>query len=327
MRTEGNLLPDPANEGREGPVPQSAIADAARRIRLYVRWTPVLQLDADLGVDKPQLLTLKLDMLQPSGSFKVRNAFSVLTAHRAHAGAIAASGGIFGIAMAHAARALSVPLTVFVPRSSPPAKINAVRRYGVRVEVVDGYYPEALAAAENRAAETGVKVVHGYDDPDVIAGAGTCGAELDLQAPELDTVLVAVGGGGLIAGIASWYAGRIRILGVETERTQTMHAAFAVGRPVDVEVGGIAASALGARRVGDLPWKVARRWVDAVHLVTDDDLLRAQRWLWETARLLAEPAAAAPLAALMTGAYRPEPGERVGLIVCGANVDPRSFAG
>ena len=300
------------------------IAEAAERIRAFVRRTPVLQVQDGNLPPTGRPLTLKLDMLQPTGSFKVRNAFAALTRHQPPGGVIAASGGNFGIAMAYAAGTLGIPLTVFVPQSSPQEKIDAVRRHGATVELVDGYYSEARAASERRARETGASIVHGYDDADVIAGAGTCGLELDEQAPGMDTVLVAVGGGGLIAGIASWYAGRATIVGVETEQTPTLHAAFAAGQPVDVEVGGLAASALGARRVGSIPWAVATRWVDSVRLVRDDDLRAAQRWLWDTARLVAEPAAVAPLAALVTGAYRPAAGERVAAIVCGANVDPAS---
>jgi len=299
------------------------IGVAAVRIAGHVRETPVLRLEADaLGV--PAIL--KLDLLQPTGSFKVRGAFSLLLAAPIPGGGVtAASGGNFGAAVAYAAGRLGVAATIFVPASSPREKIDALAALGAEVRVIDGYYPAALAACREWAAERDVLFAHAYDQREVVAGQGTCGRELAAQAPEVDTVLVAVGGGGLIGGIASWYRDDARIVSVETEGTPTLHAALAAGEPVDVEIGGIAASSLGASRVGDHPWAAARRWVDRAVLVSDEALTAARRRLWQTARLAVEPGAAAPVAALLSGAYGPEPGERVAVVVCGANADPRDL--
>lgn len=323
-------MSDPASAGA-GPAPvdrpsavveRGAIEAAADRIGDHVRRTPVVRLEAGaVGLSLP--LWLKLDLLQPTGSFKVRGAFSLLQARQVPpAGVIAASGGNFGLAIAYAAHALGHAATVFVPGTTPSVKIDRIRELGATVEVVAGYYPEAFEASQDRAAETGALVAHAYDQPEIVAGAGTCAAELDADVAGLDTVLVAVGGGGLIAGTVGWYEGRARVVGVESEGTPTLFEARRAGHPVDVAVGGIAASALGARRIGSIAWAAVTRWTVESVLVGDDDLRAAQRRLWDAARLLVEPAAAAPLAALLTGAYRPEPGERLAIVLCGANLDP-----
>ena len=240
-------------------------------------------------------VTLKLDCLQVTGSFKPR---------------------------AHAARVLGHAATIFVPETSPAMKIDRVRATGADVRVIPGFYPEALAASEDEVERTGALFAHAYDQPEIVAGQGTCGRELDMARPDLDTVLVAVGGGGLIAGIAGWYGGSARVVAVETVGSPTLHAARLAGEPVDVEVGGLAVSSLGARRVGRYAWEAARRWVDDAVLVTDEDVLTAMHCLWEAARVAAEPGGAAAFAALTSGAYRPTDGERVGVVVCGANLDP-----
>lgn len=295
---------------------------AAARIASFVRTTPVLVVEAaGLGTAVPVML--KLDLLQPTGSFKVRGAFNLLASGSVPAaGVVAASGGNFGLAVAHAARTLGHHAAIFVPDSSPRAKIDRLAAFGADVHVVPGFYADSLAAAEAYRAGSGALWAHAYDQPEVVAGQGTCARELEAQAPALDTVLVAVGGGGLVGGVATWLADRVRVVAVETQGCPTLHAALAAGKPVDVEVGGLCASSLGARRAGMLGFAAATRWVDDSLLVSDDDVREAQHRLWEACRLVAEPGGAAAVAALTAGVYRPAPDERVAAIVCGANVDP-----
>jgi len=257
--------------------------------------------------------------MQPTGSFKVRGAFSELTrAAIPEAGVVAASGGNFGLAVAYAAGTLGHVATVFVPATSPEEKIGRVAAHGAEVRVVPGYYPDALAASRAWAGGSGAYEVHAYDQPGVVSGQGTCGQEIMRQVPDVTTILIAVGGGGLIGGIACWARHDVTIVGVESQRCPTLHAAREAGGPVEVDVGGIAASALGASRLGELAWE-ANRWIDSSVLVSDQEILRAQRWLWDTCRVLAEPAACAPVAALISGACRPDAGERVVALVSGAN--------
>ena len=298
--------------------------DAAReRIAPHVRRTPVLDVAAGtFGVASP--LTLKLELLQVTGSFKPRGAFNrMLTAGVGPAGVVAASGGNFGLAVGHAARELGHHAEIFVPSTSPAAKIDKVRATGADVRVIDGYYDDASAAATQRAAETGAAWMHPFDQPEVVAGQGTIGLELSEQAPDADTVLVAVGGGGLIAGIASWFAGRdVRVIGVEPVTSRCLQASLEAGAPVDVPVSGRAADSLGTRRAGDIAFAVASAGhVDHVVLVDDDAILEAQRAIWRELRMFAEPGGAAALAAVMCGAYAPEAGERLVVLVCGANGD------
>jgi threonine dehydratase len=310
-----------------GEITKEAITEAAARIAGRVRRTPVVALGSEPG-ELAADLVLKLEFLQPTGSFKVRGAFNLLlTSDLPSEGVVAASGGNFGLAIAYAAHALGIAAHVFVPDSSPKAKIDRLRRFGAEVHVEQGFYPEALAASQEFVARRGGLFAHAYDQREVVTGQGTCGRELEEQIPELDTIVVAVGGGGLIGGIASWYRDRVRIVAVETEGTPTLFAARESGRPVDVAVSGIAASALGAGRLGSIGWEAATRWVDEAVLVSDDAVRASQRRLWEQARLLVEPAAATTLAVLTTGAYTPQPDERVGLLLSGANVDPRSIPG
>ncbi len=257
--------------------------------------------------------------MQPTGSFKVRGAFSALTAAAIpEAGVVAASGGNFGLAVAYAARVLGLRATIFVPATSPEEKIGRIADYGAVVRVVPGYYAQALESSRDWAAESGAFEAHAYDDPEVVAGQGTCGREIMEQVPQFSTIVVAVGGGGLIGGIASWVRTGARIVGVEPELCPTLYEARRSGGPVEVEVGVVAASALGAARLGELAW-TANGWIDRSLLVSDDAIIEAQRWLWDTCRVLAEPAACAPIAALTTGAYTPEPGESVVAVISGAN--------
>ena len=241
-------------------------------------------------------------------------------------GVIAASGGNHGAAVAYAARQLGHVAEIFVPEPTPDLKVERLRRYGARVMLIGGNYAEAYAASRDRAEHTGVLEVHAYDQDEVLAGQGTLARELEEQTEALDTVLVAVGGGGLIGGIAAWFAGRVRVVGVEPERCPTLYAAREAGEPVDIDVSGVAADSLGARRIGTLAFAVAQRYVHDVVLVTDEEIRQTQRALWENLRVLAEPGGAAALAGLRSGKYQPQPGERVGIIVCGGNTDPARFA-
>lgn len=267
---------------------------------------------------------LKLDVFQPTGSFKARGASSLLTGIEVPpAGVVAASGGNFGQAIAWAAARLGHDAHIFVPSTSPEAKIAPIRSWGAEVHVVDGYYAAALRAAQDHVAESGAAWAHAYDQREVVAGQGTAAKELLDDIPELDTVLVACGGGGLLAGVAGWLQDGVRVVAVETEGTATLHAARRAGHPVDVEVGGIAASALGAPRVGELAW-AAQRWVDDALLVSDDEVVAAQRQLWRATRLVAEPGGATALAAVTSGRYVPADDERLGVLVCGANTAPGS---
>jgi threonine dehydratase len=298
------------------------VETAATTIAPYVRRTPVIELEPGaFGV--PGVLTLKLELLQHTGSFKPRGAFNrMLTAEIDASGVLAASGGNFGLAVAYAAHVLGHPAEIFVPATSPSMKIDRIRDLGATVHVVDGYYGEAYEACVERAWQTGAAFMHPYDQPAVVAGQGTIGLELSSQAPALDTVLVAVGGGGLIAGIASWFARDVRVVGVEPETCPTLTAALAAGEPVDVDVGGVAADALGAARAGVIAVQVAQRHVDRVVQVPDDAIVAARTEMWRRTKLAPEPGAATPLAALATGVYEPAPDERVGIIVCGGNADP-----
>jgi threonine dehydratase len=291
-----------------------------------VRQTPVLDLEpATLGIDGA--LTLKLELLQHTGSFKPRGAFSAMIATAVPpSGVVAASGGNFALAVVHAAAELGHPAAIFVPESSPAAKVERLRRGMAEVVVTGAFYDDALAAAREHAEATGALELHAFDDPLVVAGQGTCGRELDRARPGLDTIVVAVGGGGLCGGVAAWYRDRARIVAVEPTRCPTLAAALEAGAPVDVEVGGHAADSLGARRIGAHPWIALNRWVDESVLVDDDAIRAAQRRLWSELRIAAEPGGAAALAALLSGAYAPEPGERVGVLVCGANFDPSELA-
>lgn len=290
-----------------------------------MRHTPVIESGAgSFGVEPP--LTLKLELLQHTGSFKPRGAFNrVLTAEVPGAGLIAASGGNHGAAVAYVARALGLPAEIFVPATTSPVKVERLRRFGVEPTLGGALYDDAQAACEIRAAETGALMVHPYDHPAVVAGQATVGRELEADAPWLDTVLVAVGGGGLMAGVAAWYDNRVRVVAVEPETSRCLGAALDAGRPVDVGVAGVASDSLGARRVGALAHAIATTSVERAVTVPDEAIVAAQRALWADVRLMTEPGGATALAALMSGAYVPAAGERVGVIVCGANVDPASI--
>lgn len=295
------------------------------RIRPHVRKTPVLSLPpGSLGIAAP--LVLKLEHLQVSGSFKGRGAFASLTREDLpEAGVIAASGGNHGAAVAYAARALGLRAEIFVPEVASPVKVARLRAYGAEVVVTGATYQESLEASQERARETGARPIHAYDQVPTVLGQATLGCELSEQAPEVGRWLVSVGGGGLLGGLAAWFRGERRLVGLEPPGAPSLLRAREVGEPVDVPVAGPLADSLGARRIGSLGFSLAREFVEAVHLVPEEAAREAQLLLWEELRLAVEPAATLGLAALLRGVVEPEPGEVLGLVLCGANLDPRSL--
>jgi threonine dehydratase len=298
---------------------------AAVRIGGRVRRTPVLEV-ADSGA-----AVFKLEQLQHTGTFKARGALNRIlaaseTGELTGAGVVTASGGNAGIAVAHAAAQLGVPAEIYVPVISSPAKVRRLHELGAVVVQVGNEFAEAYEAAQKRVSDIGATFCHPYDHPDMAAGAGTLALELWEQTGGFDTVLVAVGGGGLLAGVAAALEGQARAVGVEPTGARALHDALAAGRPVDVPVSGVAADALGARRVGDIAFEVARRTGVRSLLVEDGDLITARRHLWDHYRIVVEHSAAAAMAALTSGAYRPADGERVAVVLCGANTDPADLA-
>ncbi|ORE93728.1 threonine dehydratase [Stappia sp. 22II-S9-Z10] len=302
------------------PVSQDDILAAAERIGPHVRRTPVMALDG------PALCEVKLEFLQATGSFKVRGAFNTLLSSVVPAaGVAAASGGNHGAAVAYAAHRLGHKAAIFVPTIASPAKVDVIRAAGAEVTLVGERYAEALEACDAYMADTGAIGVHAYAAASTIAGQGTVAAEWETQTAGLDTVLVACGGGGLVSGMAAWFAGRVKVVAVEPEGSCALKAAMDAGQPVDVTVESIAADSLGARRTGSINLAIAERYVDHVALVADDAIRAARRALWQTARIVTEPGGAAAYGALLSGAYVPERSERVGVLVCGANTDPVTF--
>lgn len=275
------------------------------------------------GVDVDCIL--KLELLQHTGSFKPRGVFNLLLSRPSAVRVVMASGGNAGLAVAYAGRELGVEATVFVPSSSPAVKVDRIRALGARVVVGGSSYAQAHDAAAGHADATGDLLVHAYDAPELLAGQGTLARELEEQASELDTVLVAVGGGGLVGGIASWYGRRTQVVAVEPVSAPTFHAALSAGERVDVDVAGVAVDSLGARRIGAHGFRAARAAGVLSVLVSDEAITAARRALWEDLRLVTEAGGATALAALSSGAYRPAPGERVGVLLCGGNTDPRDL--
>jgi threonine dehydratase len=305
------------------PIDRNAIASAYNKIRSHIRKTPVIDVNpVDLGLPKGANLTLKLEQLQHAGSFKSRGAFAnLLTRTVPKTGVTAASGGNHGAAVAYAAQQLGHKATIFVPTISSPAKIQRIRDCGAELVVKGDRYHDALQLCEAFQKKTKALGLHAFDGRETLLGQGTIGLELDAQAPHLDTLLVAVGGGGLLGGIAAWYEGRIRMVAVEPETSCALHAALKGGAPVDVEVSGIAADSLGAKRVGSLMFPIARAFVEQSVVVPDTAIRDAQVRLWQSLRLAIEPGGACAFAALLSGAYKPSPTERVGVLVCGANTE------
>ncbi len=296
------------------------VADAARRIAAHVRRTPTVALDGTT--------VLKLELTQHTGSFKPRGAFNDVLSRVGlpAAGIIAASGGNHGQAVAYVAHKLGLTAEVFVPEVCPTLKRERIAGFGATVVVSGAIYDDAQNACSIRAAQSGAHLVHPFDRDEVMAGAGTVALEFHQEEPDLDTVLVAVGGGGLLGGTLAYFGPDIRVVAVEPQHSQALHAALAAGRPVEVSVAGVAADSLGARRIGDRPFELAATHLYRSVIVSDQAIVAAQQHLWETVRIVAEPGGATAFAALLDGVYRPEPGERVGVIICGGNVDPGTLA-
>jgi threonine dehydratase len=302
------------------------VREAHARIAPFIRRTPIIEVDgADFGLDGVRLV-FKLEFLQHAGSFKTRGAFnSLLSRTIPEAGVVAASGGNHGAAVAYAAMKRGIPATIFVPTVASRAKVDQIRGYGARLEIGGDRYDDALRASERWVAGSGALPIHAYDQWETLQGQATLGLELEQQAPRLDALLVAVGGGGLIGGIAAWYAGRLPVVGVEPEAAPTLARALEAGRPVDAPAGGIAADSLAPRQVGGLMFPIAQRHVARSVLVTDAAIADAQLALWKTLRIVAEPGGATALAALLSGAYRARAREIVGVVLCGANTTAVSF--
>jgi threonine dehydratase len=295
-------------------------------IRPHIRHTPVVAIDgADIGLSNVSVF-LKLELMQHSGSFKVRGAFTnILTRKPRATRVIAASGGNHGAAVAFAAHKLGIAASIFVPSITSPAKMQRIRNYGARLMVGGERYADALAASEAWSARCDGMTIHAFDQRETLLGQGTLALEFDSQVQGLEAVLVSVGGGGMIGGVAAWYGGRTDVIGVEPEAAPTLTRALAAGHPVDAEAGGIAADSLAPRRVGTLMFPIAQRFVRRVVLVTDDDIRHAQKTLWDLVRVVGEPGGVAAFAALLCGRYRPSPGARVGVVICGGNTTDVDF--
>jgi threonine dehydratase len=312
-------MPDPQ-------INRERIVATEKIIRPHIRRTPMIEAaGADFGLDSVSLI-FKLELLQHSGSFKARGAFTnLLTREIPAAGVVAASGGNHGAAVAFAAMRLTIPAKIFVPSVASAEKIERIRGYGAELVVTGERYADALAASESWIAQSGALAVHAYDQVETLLGQGTVGLEFEEQAPDLDTLLVAVGGGGLIGGVAAWYSGRVKVIGVEPEAAPTLANALRAGRPVDSPAGGIAADSLAPKRVGALMFPIAQNHVHSVVLVPDENIQQAQEALWKVLRVAAEPGGAAAFAALLSRRYQPQPDERVGVLVCGGNTTAVDF--
>lgn len=301
-------------------IDRAQIAATAALIAPYIRRTPMMSVDSgDFGLDAGAL-QLKLELLQHTGSFKPRGAFaSLLLRDVPKAGVVAASGGNHGAAVAYAAMKRGLPAKIFVPRVASPAKIERIRSYGADLVVGGERYADALAESEAWVTRSGAMPVHAYDQRETLLGQGSVGLEIEEQSPAIDTLLVAVGGGGLIGGIAAWFGGKVKVVGVEPETAPTLYRALEAGEPVDAEAGGIAADSLAPRRVGQMMFPIAQRHVEKVVLVSDEAIAQAQAALWRVLRLAAEPGGAAAFASLLSNRYRPQKGERIAVLVCGSN--------
>ncbi len=310
----------------ESALEGASIRAAATRIAPHVRRTPVIEVDgADFGLPSVRLV-FKLEFLQHAGSFKTRGAFNhLLTREIPPVGVVAASGGNHGAAVAYAAMKMKRAATIFVPSVASPAKMDQIRGYGARLVVAGDRYNDALLASEKWIEKNGAAAIHAYDQVETLQGQATVGLEFEEQAPALDALLVAVGGGGLIGGIAAWYKGRAPVIGVEPEAAPTLTRALEAGEPVDAPAGGIAADSLAPKRVGALMFPIAQRHVARTVLVADEAIRDAQKALWKTLRIVAEPGGAAALAALTSGAWKPTAGRTVGVLLCGANTTAVEF--
>ena len=319
-------MAEPSTDSTSDFLTSSAIEANARRIAPHVRRTPIIRVDGDdFGLPGIRLV-FKLEFLQRAGSFKTRGAFTHMLTRAAPAvGVVAASGGNHGAAVAYAAMQLRIPATIFVPTVASQAKIEQIRSYGATLEIVGERYADALAASEAFVSRTGALPIHAFDQVETLLGQASVGYEFEADEPDLDALFVSVGGGGLIAGIASWYRGRIPLIGVEPELAPTLTRALAAGAPVDSPAGGIAADSLAPRRVGQLVYPIARRFVSTTVLVTDDAIRQAQYALWKVLRIVSEPGGAAGLAAVLSGAWQAQPGQTIGVLLCGANTTAVRF--
>jgi len=313
-------------KGSEIKIGRENISSTYQLIRPHIRRTPVVEVDgSDFGFDGIDLV-LKLELLQHSGSFKARGAFAnLLMREIPEAGVVAASGGNHGAAVAFAAMKLKRLARIFVPTVASTAKLERIRSYGANLIVTGERYADALAASEEWAEKSGALVVHAYDQVETLLGQGSVGLEMESQDPKLDTLLVAVGGGGLIGGIAAWYSSRIKIVGVEPEAAPTLTRARESGCPTDAEAGGIAADSLAPKRVGEMMFPISQAHVHSVLLVSDDAIVDAQKALWNKLRMVAEPGGAAAFSAILSGAYQPAAGERVAVVICGGNTAAVNF--
>ena len=304
----------------------AAIEANARRIAPYVRRTPIIRVDgSDFGLPGVRLV-FKLEFLQRAGSFKTRGAFTTMLTHRPpEIGVVAASGGNHGAAVAFAARELRIPATIFVPTVASQAKVDQIRAYGAKLEIGGERYADALAASEAFVRRTGAMPIHAYDQVETLLGQASVGYEFEQDEPKLDALLVSVGGGGLIGGVAAWYRGRVSLIGVEPELAPTLTNALAAGEPVDSPAGGIAADSLAPRRVGKLMFPIAQRFIAQTVLVTDDAIRQAQHTLWKVLRIVSEPGGAAGLAAILSGAWKPQSDRTIGILLCGANTTAVHF--
>src|SRR5829696_6394038 len=303
-------------------VSRERIQETERVIRPNIRRTPILEVEgAEFGLDSIKII-FKLELFQHSGSFKARGAFSnMLTRTVPPVGVVAASGGNHGAAVAFAAMKLGTPATIFVPSVASKTNLDRIRQYGAELVIAGDRYAESLEASQAWAAQSGALPIHAYEGNETLLGQGTLGIELEEQAPELDSLLVAVGGGGLIGGVAAWYQNRVKVVSVEPVEAPTLQRALSAGRPVDSPAGGIAADSLAPRQVGQQMFPIAQKFVHSALLVSDEEIVEAQKRLWETTRIIAEPGGAAAFAGLLSGRYKPERGERVGVIVCGGNTE------
>ena len=296
---------------------RTAITQAAKRIAPFIRKTPVMDIIVP-GIDKP--VCLKLELFQHTGSFKPRGAFNNLVGAKIpKAGIAAASGGNHGAAVAYAAKTLGIAARIFVPTISSPAKVARIAGYGATIVQEGANYQAAVGLCQDYVRESGAMNIHAYDMETTLTGQGTLARELDEQAPDIDKILVAVGGGGLIGGIATWYQSKSKVIGIEPETCNCLSAALAAGNTITIKPSGLAADSLGASSAGSLMFPIAQKYVSHVALVSDADIRNAQRYLWTNAQIVTEPGGAAAFAALLSGAYKPAKNERVGVIVCGAN--------
>jgi threonine dehydratase len=311
---------------QRGDLSRERIQATERVIRPHIRRTPIVEVDgADFGLDSIRII-FKLELLQHSGSFKARGALTnMLMRDVPRAGVVAASGGNHGVAIAYAAMKLQKPATIFVPSVASKTKLDRVRSYGAELVIAGDRYADSLEASEAWTTQSGAMPIHAYEGDETLLGQGTLGLEFEEQDPKLDSLLVAVGGGGLLGGVAAWYQDRLKLSSVEPMEAPTLNLALNAGRPIDSPAGGIAADSLAPRQVGKQMFPIAQQFVHSSILVSDEEIIAAQKRLWETVRVAAEPGGAAAFAGLLSGRYKPEPGERVGVIVCGGNTDEVNF--